>query len=339
LFTDDVLYATTSGNIPLFRINLKQKKYDSIIITYQDKRCPNMYGIEKLNDGELLGGTLSHGAVKVNNETKSSGPIPGVLGESDSIRYNTVYDILKDSRGRIWLASFYYRLAEYLPSENRIITIEKDPYHPYGFNSNSAICVYEDRQHNIWVGTAGKGVYRFNPDNTAAKIYSGNDFIPGALHTGSVLSLAPVDANTLFVGTERGPSFYNYKEAVFTNYKGLSITGKDGPLEYAQAALADRDRNILWIGTNRLGLTRYDRKRGRFQNFSRVTKPYPLQDDGITDILQLADGNLFLIGFGNPGIFDTKTFQYNSIRNEAGNKVFALKLCPAFVLTGNKTFG
>jgi hypothetical protein len=261
---------------------------------------------------------------------------PVVLGESESIRYNTVYDILKDSRRRIWLASYYHRLAEYLPYENKIVTFERDPYHPYGFNSNSAICVYEDRQHNIWVGTAGKGVYRFNPDNTAGKFYSGHEFMPGALQAGSVMSLVPIDSNTLFVGTEGGPSFYNYNSATFTNYKGLSITGKDGPMESAQTAVPDKDGRIVWIGTNRLGLGRYDRQTGRFQNFSRVTKPYPLQDDGITDLLQLADGNLFLIGFGNPGIFHTKTFQYVSVRNNSTDKVLALKNVSSICFDGEK---
>jgi ligand-binding sensor domain-containing protein len=334
LFSDEILFGATSGNLPLYRVQLKQKTYDSISMRYLDKCCPNMYGIEKINERELMGGTLSYGAVKVDAHTKAYTAVAGVLGASDSIRYNSVYDILKDSRGRIWLASFYFGLAEYLPGPGKIVTFEQDPFSPYGFNSNSAVCVYEDYQHNIWVGTAGKGVYRFNPDITSGKFYSGNDFVPGALHSGSVLSLVTIDSNTLFAGTEKGPSFYNYKTAQFTNFKGLSITGIDGPLEFAQAALPDRDGRYVWIGSNRLGLTRYDRKTGRFRNFSRVTKPHALEDDGITDLLQLPDGNLFLVGYGNPGIFNTKTFQYFSIRNDSTSKVFSLKNLSSICLDG-----
>lgn len=336
-FSDDVLFGATSGNLPLYRVQLGKRTYDSISIRYIETCCPNMYGIEKINEREIMGGTLSYGVVKIDAQTKAYTPIAGVLGESDSIRYNSVYDILKDSRGRIWLASFYYHLAEYLPASNTIVTFKEDPFNPYGLNSNSALCLYEDRQHNIWVGTAGKGVFRFNPDITSGKFYSGNDFVPGALHSGSVLSLVPVDSNTLFAGTERGPSFYNYKTGRFTNFKGLSITGIDGPLEFAQSALPDRDGRILWIGSNRLGLTRYDRTTGRFRNFSRVTKPFPLQDDGITDILQLPDGNLFLVGYGNPGIFNTKTFEYLSVRNDSTRKVFSLKNVSSICFDGEGT--
>lgn len=100
-FTDDVLYATTSGNIPVFEINIKTRRYDSVRITIADTCCPNMYGIEKINDRELLAGSLSYGVQKILPQTKGFALVPGVLSRSESIRYNTVYDILKDSRGRI----------------------------------------------------------------------------------------------------------------------------------------------------------------------------------------------------------------------------------------------
>ncbi len=320
-FTDDLLYASTSGNIPLFEINIKTKSIDSILINVNDTCCPNTYGIEKINNNLLMVGLLSHGIVNVNTKTKENFKIPGVLSENDSIRYNTVYDILKDSRGRIWMASFYFRLAEYLPTENRTVTFEKDPYNPYSFDGNSALCVYEDRQHNLWVGTSGKGVYRFNPDDNVVKFTAGNDYNPGSIPRGQVLSLVVTDSNSLFVGTDKGPSFFNFTTKKYKNFKGLSTTGIDAPLEYAQIGLADQNGKYIWIGTNRLGLMRYDKIKETFQCFSRVTKPYPLHDDGISDLLQLPDGNLFTIGFGLPGIFNTKTFEYTSKRNNT-NKVF-----------------
>jgi len=81
---------------------------------------------------------------------------------------------------------------------------------------------------------------------------------------------------------------------------------------------------IIWMGTNRLGLMRYDTKTGKYRCFSRVTKPYPLIDDGVSELLQLPDGNIFLIGWGRPGIFNTKTYEYISYRNDTLDPVFKL---------------
>lgn len=211
-FSDELLYCATSGNIPIFEINIKTNRCDSLVSPL-DTLPPNMYGLEKINDTEMAGGLLSHGFLRFNPATRKFSSGAGGLEETDSLRYNTVYDILKDSRGRIWMASYYFRLAEYLPAENKIITFDKDPYNPVGFDGNSALCVYEDRQHNIWIGTSSKGVYRFNPDNNAVKFHAGLD-------RGPVFSLSVWNDNTLFIGTEKGPAFYDYRTGKRNDFKG-----------------------------------------------------------------------------------------------------------------------
>ncbi len=315
-FSDELLYCATSGNQPIYEINIKNNKVDSLI-SRLDPLPPNMYGLEKINDTEMVGGLLSKGFLRINVATRTFSAGLGVLGESDSIRYNTVYDILKDSRGRIWMASNYFRLAEYLPRENRIVTFEKDPYNPVGFDGNNALCVYEDRQHNIWVGTASKGVYRFNPDNNTVKFHAGLD-------RGPVFSLGVWNDKTLFIGSEKGPAFYDYTTDKRKDFTGFSTMGKNGPVENVLAGIPDRNEKYFWMGTERLGLMQYDKATGTFRNFSRITKPYKLEDDGINNLLQLPDGNLFVIGFGKPGIFNTTTYEYVTVRNDSTNPVFKL---------------
>jgi ligand-binding sensor domain-containing protein len=324
-FNKDLLYVTTNGNLPFFEIDITRDKVDSIAYktVYDDTCCLNMFGIEKLNDEELMAGFLSIGIAKLNVKTKKYNIVPGALGRNDSIRYNTVYDILKDHNGRVWIGSFYFPLSEYLPSENRVRTFEKDPSNPHGFNGSSVLCIYEDKLHNIWVGTGARGVYHFNPNRITTRFHSQNDHVPGALHSGSVLSLATIDSNHLLVGTEKGPSIFDYRSKKYTNYKGISTTGINTAVEMVQCALPDRN-GIVWMGSNRLGLMRYDMNSGSFRCFSRITSPYPLQDDGINDLLLLPNDGLMLTGYGRPGIFDTKTLKYYSFRNDSINPVLKL---------------
>ncbi len=313
-FSDDLLFCSTSGNIPMFKIDLKKNTYDSLI-DKNDTLPPNTYGLEKLNDQEMLGGLLSNGFSRFNVNTKFFRGGAGGLRRSDSVRYNTVYDILKDSRGRVWMASYYYRLAEYLPEIDSVVTFDSDPYNPFGFDGNAAICVYEDRQHNIWVGTGSKGVYRFNPDDNMMKFNAGLD-------RGSVFSLGNWDNHSLFIGSEKGPAFYNYNTGTTTSFTGIKNMGKNAPLEFVISGLPDKNGYHFWMGTERLGLMRYDRRTNEFKCFSRISTP-KMRDDGVSNLLQLPNGNLFVIGWSKPFIFNTTNFESTTFRNDS-SAVFAL---------------
>ena len=332
-FNDDILLASTYGNIPFFIHHLNSGKTDSIVIKYAQGFNPNMYSIAKINDSEVIAGLLSYGIVKINIKNKNHTNVPGVLKKNVNILYNAVYDILKDSRGRFWLASDYFQLAEYLPAHDSVITFKTDDlYNPFAFGKNHAISLFEDRQNNIWVGTRDRGVYYFNPRHKAVDFYSGNNYNKNSLQRAEVVGFSLIDSNTFFVGTNAGPSFLDINTGNFVNYKGQTTNGKPGALENSTVAIRDKNGKYIWIGSSRFGLSKFDRKKKTFQNFSRVSKPFQLPDDGISHLLQLPDGNILLIGFGNPGIFNPKTTEYYSIRTDSLNKLFLLKevnsICP-----------
>jgi two-component sensor histidine kinase len=124
------------------------------------------------------------------------------------------------------------------------------------------------------------------------------------------------------VGTEKGPSFYDYRTGQYTNYRGSAITGTNKPVELVQCGMVDK-KGIVWMGSNRLGLMRYDPRNRSFKAYSRLSTPYPLYEDGMTDLLLLPDERIFLIGYGRPGIFDGKTTFFTSYRNDSAD-VFKL---------------
>ena len=324
-FSDNLLLATTSGNNPLFIYDLEKKKADSIVVSYGEWENPNLYGLEKINDSIIIAGSLSHGILKLNLHQKTTQFIPGILRQNPYILYNSVYDVLKDSRGRIWLASNYFRLAEYDTVNDSVIVFKKNiANNPYPFEGRNAISIFEDRQKNIWIGTGSNGVFYFNPDNNAVHFHGSSNYEKGIEESASVYNILMLDKDNLFAGTDKGFFIRNTSTGFYQNYLGKSTYNLTGPMEHTSVAIQDMDKNILWIGTNRLGLIRFDREKESFQNFSRVTKPSPLIDDGIRDLLQLSNGDIFLIGFGNPGIFNSVKKEYFSFRNDSINKFLQL---------------
>lgn len=318
-FDKNTLFATTE-NRGFYKINTSQASYETIRYKteYADTCCLFTIGMEKMNDSMMLIGTLSYGLTKFNVRTNQYSLTEGPLNKTDSILFNTAYQVIKDHSGRFWIASYYYRLAEYFPATNTVVPISREPFNPYGFDGNAATCVFEDRQHNIWMGTPKQGVYRFNPIQNRVKFYSTNPVDPGGLQHGHVMSLARLNDNLLMVGTDAGPSIYNKAGNSFINYKGNAKEFGNLPLEQVQTGIMDKE-GIVWMGTNRLGLMRYDPVSKKIRTFGRLTKPNPLKDDGIFSILEMNGDSLMLVGFNRINTFNKKTFSNHSYRQDSMN--------------------
>jgi ligand-binding sensor domain-containing protein len=281
-----------------------------------------MMGMERISEDEILIGQLFNGVLKYHIPTGSFSSVKGLPG-GDSIHFNSVREVLKDHKGRVWLASSYHRLARYLPEKNRIITLSQHPFGAYNFEGVTAYCVYEDRQHNIWVGTTARGVYLFNPDHNRVRHYPQNDYVPTAIPRSQVTCLAFLDSHTLLAGTERGASLYDTRSGIAVTHKGSSGFRTAGPPDQVQSGLQDR-RGIIWMGSARLGLARFDPKRKQWTRFTKADKrSKPLPEDTFTDMLELPDGNLLLLNLNRPVIFNTRTFD-----------CYAYKTDPAFPLFG-----
>jgi ligand-binding sensor domain-containing protein len=323
-FNNDILFATTEKK-GFYKINIKTRAVNNYGVRFGDidDCCLSMFGLEKLNDKELLIGTLSYGLFKFNTVTNTFSTPKGVLQKRDGILFNSVSQIKRDHAQRIWVASNYFSLSEYLPGQDTVVSIGRESFNPYGFEGNNAYSLYEDRQHNIWIGTILNGVYHFNPNRKRVRFHYGND-VPGALQRGKVLSMAALDSNTLMIGTNAGPSIYTRNTNTFLNYKGAAFNFGDKALEQVTAALKDR-HGMVWIGSSRLGLMRYDLTSKKFRVFGRRTKPVPFEDDGITDMLELEGDSLMVIGYSRPAIFRTQTFTSSSARNDSITPLYQLR--------------
>lgn len=327
-FNKDILFASTEKK-GLYKININTGAvniYDtySLKIGNPDDCCLSMYGMEKLNDEEILLGTLSVGLLKFNTKAGTFSWPKGVLTKRDDILFNTVNQIKRDHAGRIWATSHYFRLTEYLPHSDTIVSIPEDVYNPYGFESQNASCIYEDRQHNIWIGTFLSGVYHFNPNKKSVRFYCGNDLQKGALQSGKVISIAPLDSNTLMIGTNKGFSLYKRNTGAFLNYKGFALNFGDKPLEQVTSGLKDRNGNI-WIGSSRLGLMHYDMSSQKINVFGRTTKPIRFEYDGVTDMLDLGGDSLLVIGYNQLAVFHTKSHLSRAFRNDSLTPLYRLR--------------
>lgn len=112
----------------------------------------------------------------------------------------------------------------------------------------------EDKQHNLWVGTSGNGLFTFK-DNKLVRPHIGS--LPGDL---DVRALYVDDSGDVWIGTS-GDGIYVVKGDSFRVYSTTDgLSGKD------IRALSQDAHGCLWIGTNGSGLNRF--KKGEFSFLS-----------------------------------------------------------------------
>ncbi len=86
---------------------------------------------------------------------------------SDYLTHNKVDDILKDSQGNIWFAT-YGGITKYDGENWYNFTVED------GLPIDQIMCLAEDHDHNLWIGTAGKGVWIFDGEKFSEKSWEDN---------------------------------------------------------------------------------------------------------------------------------------------------------------------
>lgn len=167
------------------------------------------------------------------------------LGLREGFEGGTVFDVLQDKRGFIWLASSR-GLYRYDGVGYKVFVF--DPEDSTSLSNDKVKCLYEDRQGRLWVGTEGGGLNEYLPEKQQFRHFrheQGNDF---ALSHDEVLSIFYDSKDRLWVGTEDGLNLLDPQTGRCISYR--HEPGKPDSLS-AQAVLSiaeDRSGRI-WAGT------------------------------------------------------------------------------------------
>lgn len=161
----------------------------------------------------VFGGTLS--AQKFNFKH---------LSTSDGLSGNEVRAVLEDSRGFMWFATS--------DGLNRWDGYKFEVFKNYNndqnsLSTNSLLCLAEDADKNIWIGTNHGGLVRYNPINEQFSRYTLTENDPTSL-PGLVVRCIHVDANnSVWVGTHSGFAKYDRQNDRFKQFAFPGVNKED----------------------------------------------------------------------------------------------------------------
>jgi len=213
-------------------------------------------------DGAMWVGTIGHGLY-----LRKAGGFEQIEAP-EKLPSNTVFTGLQDSEGNLWIGtqSGLLRLsrggiqltelpktvdadfASMLHDEDGSFWIcssqlfrmkdgELRPYHIAGLPDVQVRALLRDREHHLWIGTAGMGVFRLSPSGKIEHYFVevGNSFIRGFLESRD---------GSIWIATEGGIA--RYANGKTEHYR----TGDKAPHSFVFSLAEDRS-GALWVGTTR----------------------------------------------------------------------------------------
>ncbi|HEY8928802.1 MAG TPA: two-component regulator propeller domain-containing protein [Mucilaginibacter sp.] len=155
-----------------------------------------------------------------------------------SITDDRVFTVMEDSQKRIWAGTFSGGLNIFDRATNSFI-------HPkYPLSSPYTSTIYEDRQHNIWIGR-DEGVDEIDPKTNKIKHYFNQPKNPNSLVANDVNIVMQDSRGLMWIGTKDGLSILNPTNGKF-------LTADDGftfPSNNISNILEDNEGR-MWVSTS-----------------------------------------------------------------------------------------
>jgi ligand-binding sensor domain-containing protein/signal transduction histidine kinase/DNA-binding response OmpR family regulator len=228
-------------------------------------------------------------------ETETFTPFAPLVGK-------TVFDILKDQRGKIWIASRLDGLYLYDPVNNSTNNFRTNQT-ATSVSTNFTTKLAQDDDGNIWIGTFGNGIDIYNP---ATKRFT--NIHPGkyGLNNGIVNALYKAYDGVMWVGTMNGGLFKWQKEDhTFKNYQHSNSAHaiKDNIVRAIHQTSPDK----LYVGTEK-GLNVLDIATDQFEVYTNKSNDlFSISDNAIYSIFSDRSGTIWVgTFFGGVNYYNEK---------------------------------
>jgi signal transduction histidine kinase/ligand-binding sensor domain-containing protein/DNA-binding response OmpR family regulator len=170
--------------------------------------------------------------------------------EPRSISDDSVWSLMKDKAGNIWIGTYAGGINIYYPGNGNFSNIGERIGNNVGLNKPLANAIVEDKEGGLWIGTFGGGLNYINRDKGIAKYYSVVD-VKNRKLSNEVKAIVNDRPGNLWIGTLDGLCTFNTANQAI-KYFDLEILNNKTGAKLINTLVPDQTG--LWVGTNGGGL-------------------------------------------------------------------------------------
>ena len=282
-------------------------------------------------------GTRNGGLDKFDYDKKQFTHYPHNPSNINSPLSNSIVDLYEDRSGIIWLGMFSSGLSAFNPASGKFTHYVNNPSDPNSLTDNRVYSLLEDDEGIIWIGTYAGGLNKLNRKTGEFSSFKNVKNDANSISSNSVWSIVQDNSGNLWLGTfGGGVNVFNPERKTFQHFKNNpddqnSLIDDNVIIEYKDS------KSNIWIGTTK-GLSRYDREKNAFRNY---TEQNGLSNNFIFGIEEDDKGCLWLSTNKGLSRFDpvNETFKNYYIEDGLQDNEFNQNACARDSKRGNLLFG
>jgi signal transduction histidine kinase/streptogramin lyase/CheY-like chemotaxis protein len=166
-----------------------------------------------------------------------------------------IRSITQDQHGFLWFGSSRTGLNRFDGYEVRVYA--KEPNNNRSLGHNFIRATFVDRAGDIWVGTAGGGLYRYQQASDDFEGFRAEPKDPGSLPHNSVLGITQDRSGRLWFATRRGIARFRPETRDFDVVMPKAENYNAPNLTTLRSVLMDRRGRLIWFGSSD-GLIAFD---------------------------------------------------------------------------------
>ncbi|MGD0157926.1 MAG: two-component regulator propeller domain-containing protein [Terracidiphilus sp.] len=210
--------------------------------------------------------------------------------------------ISEDKEGNVWVGITGSLIR--IDAESRAVKVYKPNAAETRFYP---IAIAEDPDRYIWVGTAGQGLYRFDPRKGEFRNYRHIASDPFSISSDLIHQMFLDQSRTMWLTTENGLDRFDSGEGRFTSYK----LDPRNSTEYYYG-IAEDSEGKLWLGGTS-GVQSFDPRTDEFRSFQhKPGDPASLSDNLVRSVHFDQSGTLWAATENGLDKFDAKSGQFTT---------------------------